>query len=418
MASALRTLIVCCAVLCLSSQCHGLLCPPAARATRHYSRGASNVFALVLADGGRNPVDEDDDDDDDEAVIMGVVGEEERPPPLRRRRRIVLAAAPASLLLLLPRIADASSATAAETPAEALRLLAARTIPGLGPPDVYYPPYFVGRWKVTRVISDSDDEFWNNGVSLLPVRVVSEMRFVPYHHDSGSGGDFVVKVAGGGGGGGGDPINSASVSAIADRSFNERSYYDAFSEELDRPLYSATKKKNPPIRSSDWTPTDPNVLSLTYADGSSREIRVTKRSCDVSRDGDGLFSSEFRRITDVPPPPSSGPGSGGIGVGGIPRIYKSRVLTKWKRGGVVGGAAAAGGGGGGGVGVVNLIEGIEIVYNERGTLGNKNVDPLLGVGGGGGMGRNGAMPSPYGNDTKDLPDWRSTKTNILMERMI
>ena len=229
-------------------------------------------------------------------------GEEERPPPLRRRRRIVLAAAPASLLLLLPRIADASSATAAETPAEALRLLAARTIPGLGPPDVYYPPYFVGRWKVTRVISDSDDEFWNNGVSLLPVRVVSEMRFVPYHHDSGSGGDFVVKVAGGGGGGD-DPINSVSVLAIADRSFNERSYYDAFSEELDRPLYSATKKKNPPIRSSDWTPTDPNVLSLTYADGSSREIRVTKRSCDVSRDGDGLFSSEFRRITDVPPPP-------------------------------------------------------------------------------------------------------------------
>ena len=176
--------------------------PAAARATRQYSRrGASNVFALVLAGGGgggRNPVDDDDDDDDDEAVIMGVVGEEERPPPLRRRRRIVLAAAPASLLLLLPRIADASSATAAETPAEALRLLAARTIPGLGPPDVYYPPYFVGRWKVTRVISDSDDEFWINGVSLLPVRVVSEMRFVPYHHDSGSGGDFVVKVAGGG----------------------------------------------------------------------------------------------------------------------------------------------------------------------------------------------------------------------------
>jgi hypothetical protein len=51
-------------------------------------------------------------------------------------------------------------------------------------------------------------------------------------------------------------------------------------------------------------------------------------------------------------------------------------------------------------------------------LGNTNVAPVLGVGGGGGMGRNGAMPSPYGNDTKDLPDWRSTKTNILMERMI
>ena len=89
---------------------------------------------------------------------------------------------------------------AAEDPAEALRLLAARTIPGLGPPDVYYPPYFAGRWRVTRVISDSDDEFWhdtkrnNDGTSLLPLRIVSEMRFVPYD----SGGGFVAGVAGGG----------------------------------------------------------------------------------------------------------------------------------------------------------------------------------------------------------------------------
>ncbi len=312
-------------------------------------------------------------------------------PPPPPRRRIILAAPAALLLLPPPRIAEA----AAETPAEALRLLSGRAVPGLGPPDVYYPPYFAGRWRVTRVISDSDDDFWlgmkRNGVGL-PVRVVSEMRFVP--RDSGR--DFVV--VGSGGGKGGDDADDPGdpVPVVADRSFNERSYYAALSDELDR-LFSAMKKF-PPIRSSDWTPADPNVLSLTYADGSSREIKVTKRSSDVGRDGEGLFSSEFRRITDVPP---SSPG----GIGGIPRIYKSRVLTKWKRGSV---GAASGGEG------VNLIEGIEIVYNEQGTLGNKNVDPLLGGGGG----RNGAIPSLYGNDTKDLPDWRSTKTNILMERII
>jgi hypothetical protein len=59
-----------------------------------------------------------------------------------------------------------------------------------------------------------------------------------------------------------------------------------------------------------------------------------------------------------------------------------------------------------------VIEGIEILYNEAGVLGDKSTDPLqLGIGGGG------AISSLYGGDSKDLADWRSTKTKILMERM-
>jgi hypothetical protein len=41
-----------------------------------------------------------------------------------------------------------------------------------------------------------------------------------------------------------------------------------------------------------------------------------------------------------------------------------------------------------------------------------------GGGGGGGAAVILTIPSRYGADTKDLPDWRSTKTNVLMERII
>ena len=307
---------------------------------------------------------------------------------LRRHILFLLTAAPSNLLL------PASLVRAAETPAETIRLLTSKTIPGLGPPDIYYPSYFIGSWTVTSVVSSSDENFWNdlksNGVNL-PVTIVSKMRFVPY--DAGK--EFTENQEK-------YPSRSYNVPAIADRAFNEQSYYAALSEELNR-LYSTAKPTLSSIQSATWTSTNPNVLSLSYANGSSKEIKVTKRSLDVSDDGKTIFSSEFRRITYAPPPPSAN-----SIVGGIPSISKSRVLTKWKQST----ATAA-------FDDVNRIEGIEIVYNENGTLGDKdkNLDPLLGGSGGSRSGA-GSIPLPYGNDTKDLPDWRSTKTKILMERIV
>ncbi len=78
-------------------------------------------------------------------------------------------------------IANAVSSSP-ETSAEAIRLLSSKVIPGLGPLDVYYASYFAGRWKVTRVISDTDDEYWLDmkreyGTDLLPLIVEHEMRF-------------------------------------------------------------------------------------------------------------------------------------------------------------------------------------------------------------------------------------------------
>mmetsp|Transcript_32508 Transcript_32508/g.59938 ORF Transcript_32508/g.59938 Transcript_32508/m.59938 type:complete len:405 (+) Transcript_32508:46-1260(+) len=311
-------------------------------------------------------------------------------PPLLLKSNVANAAAPSTA---------ATATSAAQTPAEAIRLLSSKSIPGLGPPDVYYPPYFVGKWKVTKVIATSDDNFWkdmkdNYGI-VLPVKVVSEMRFVPYN----AGKDFLdVDVDAGGNN------NPNNVPAIADRSYNEKSYHASLAQQLNEQKKATTLL--PSIQSLNWTPTNPNVLSLSYVDGSSKEVKVTKRSSDVSKDGMGVFSTEFRRITAVDAPSSDSV------AGGIPQVYKSRLLTKWKRGDDNLGVGGGSGSGGDAGGVVNVIEGIEIMYNEQGTFGDKSSDPLLG-----GSGGTGVISSLYGGDSKDLSDWRSTKTKILMERI-
>ena len=265
------------------------------------------------------------------------------------------------------------NANAAETSAEAIRLISSKTIPGLGPPDVYYPEYFVGKWRVTRLITSTDD---NDFIGLpLPLKISCEMRFVPYD----AGNDFE------------DIIDSDGSPAIADRAFNEISYNTALST-IQKELRAAgvtTIQAPTTIQKLEWTPTNPNVLSMSYADGSSKEVKVTKRSSDIDKNGDGIFSSEFKRITAVPPDTSF--------AGGIPSIYKTRILTKWKR--VDGGTPSKD---------VNLIEGIELAYVEQGTLGDKSNDPAGGTG---------AFTSAYGSDSKDMPNWRITKTKLLMEKI-
>jgi len=221
------------------------------------------------------------------------------------------------------------------------------------------------------------------------------MRFVPYN----AGKDFLdVDVDAGGNN------NPSNVPAIADRSYNEKSYHASLAQQLNEQKKATTLL--PSIQSLNWTPTNPNVLSLSYVDGSSKEVKVTKRSSDVSKDGMGVFSTEFRRITAVDAPSSDSV------AGGIPQVYKSRLLTKWKRGDDNLGVGGGSGSGGDAGGVVNVIEGIEIMYNEQGTFGDKSSDPLLG-----GSGGTGVISSLYGGDSKDLSDWRSTKTKILMERI-
>lgn len=112
---------------------------------------------------------------------------------------------------------------------------------------------------------------------------------------------------------------------VADRGYNEAAYENAI--------------LNNAVRSYEWTETNPNDLRLVLGDATRKDIKVTKRATE--RTDDTVSSSEFQRVTTED-------------ARGIPIISAHRVLQKWK--------------------VVNneAIEGIEIVYDVGGNLG----DPL------------------------------------------
>jgi hypothetical protein len=127
---------------------------------------------------------------------------------------------------------------------------------------------------------------------------------------------------------------------------------------------TTTTPSIPSIRNVSWSPSNPNVLTTNYINGSSKEVKVTKRAAELDVTNGIISSSEYRRVTTV-----SGSSGGGMG---IPSISASRVLSKWKF------SNSDGGGVGMGDGIV--IEGIEIVYSD-GVLG----DPMAAAVGGKGQ---------------------------------
>ena len=216
--------------------------------------------------------------------------------------------------------AGVQPANSAQTTAEAIRRTAAG-IPGYGQPDVYYPTSYLGRWKATKTIVVSDNPYLN---AKLPIALNYEIRFISVDGDSKE-----------------EAENAVGGKVVADRAFNEQSYYEAF-----RNAVSSNGSGPPALRSAVWVPTNPNVLTSTYDDGTSQEIKVTKRAATLEQDGEGtVSSSEYRRISDV-------------GTNGIPILSASRSLTKWRSDG-------------------SSIEAIEVVYAD-GVMG----DPMGGVGGG------------------------------------
>ena len=111
---------------------------------------------------------------------------------------------------------------------------------------------------------------------------------------------------------------------VADRGFNEVALENSLNHE---------------VLSYEWSESNPNDLRLVFVDGTRKEIKVTKRATE--RTEDTVSCSEFQRLTTE-------------NARGIPIISAHRLLSKWK---VVSDAS---------------IEGIEIVYDVGGTLG----DPL------------------------------------------
>jgi hypothetical protein len=224
--------------------------------------------------------------------------------PTRIDRRTVGTLATGTLVCIVQN--DAAFGASPVNPGEAIRRSAAN-IPGFGQSDVFYPPFFLGNWRAKRtILSITTRKDGNEGDLTLEYSV----RFLPSIEDN---------------------------AVVADRGWNQANLEMAIQS------LSAQKSEASPSESSlapsyQWTETNPNDLRLTFADGSRKEIKVTKRA--VEKTGDGVFSSEFQRVTQEDSR-------------GIPIITARRVMSKYK---VVG----------------SNIEGIEIVYDAGGG------DPLAG----------------------------------------
>ena len=237
---------------------------------------------------------------------------------------IVTAATISQVSLLQP----PQQVLAAQTAGEAIRRSAAN-MPGYGQADVYFPTSFAGKWKATRIIVSTSDL----GIpqSMLPLTVSYDIRFMTVDGDIGISGDNNARVG-----------NSKVGNIIADRQFNEESYYNALREVLG----SSSSIQLPSIRSTSWSSSNPNVLTISYNDGAGKEVKVTKRATDMDEPNGVLSSSEYRRISTV-----------ASGTLGVPSIEASRIMNKWK------------------VNETGVIEGIEVVYTD-GVLG----DPMAATG--------------------------------------
>lgn len=184
---------------------------------------------------------------------------------------------------------------------EAIRRSAAN-IPGFGPTDVFFPLSTKGSWTATRQVELPGRS--------EPLTLTYPFRFIQSIDDD---------------------------SVVVDRGTNQA--------ELEKALVEAVSKNSGTVRSYEWAMSNPNDLRLVLANGSKKEIKVTKRATENTVST--ITSSEFQRITLEE--------SNDRGFG-IPSISARRVLTKWK--------------------IVDdsTIEALEVVYNVP-TGG----DPLAGA---------------------------------------
>jgi hypothetical protein len=228
--------------------------------------------------------------------------------PIDRRAALASTAgaaaiAPALLLLLRP-VSSAGASEAREALAKA-----ASKIPGYGPPDTLFPPFFAGEWVLTREGAglsvaqggkeNADAEDLKQAEQWAGERVSYPVRFLPYDEEKGGEG------AGGG-------------KVIADRGFNEAALW--------RARIGAGRGKKSELYldaiTPRWDRSNPNVLTVAFPDGVVREVKVTKRSVESAGGEDAFGLSEFCRVAEA---------RQDTGVASIPRISAIRVLQRWKR---------------------------------------------------------------------------------------
>jgi len=179
------------------------------------------------------------------------------PQVLTRRQALAIGALPPAFLPGRSHD-DWAYAASATNPAEAIRRGAA-SIPGYGPTDVFYPKPFLGNWKATREILPTGNA--GSGASLTleyPVRFISSIE------------DDAV---------------------VADRGYNQAN--------LEKSIKQLSAKSSDhgdsSLPSYTWVETNPNDLRIFFADGSRKDIKVTKRATEKT--DETVFSSEFQRVS-------------------------------------------------------------------------------------------------------------------------
>jgi len=179
---------------------------------------------------------------------------------------------------------------------EAIRRGAAN-IPGYGSSDVFYPESFGGSWKVTRDVQFPSAASASSDAPPPTLRLTYPMRFIRSIEDD---------------------------AVVADRGYNQAELEAALARRGSGASPESTASSPPAVLSYDWAPNNPNVVRVALADGTRKEIKVTKRATE--RTSDTVSSSEFQRITqeDTRLLAAGGPGA-------VPQISARRVVSKWKR---------------------------------------------------------------------------------------
>mmetsp|Transcript_34171 Transcript_34171/g.43631 ORF Transcript_34171/g.43631 Transcript_34171/m.43631 type:complete len:323 (+) Transcript_34171:90-1058(+) len=164
----------------------------------------------------------------------------------------------------------------------------ASKIPGYGPSDCYFPPFFQGSWQVER-------ELVGVNTPLGEDKVEQPSKFVEANAYMNKKLSYKVRF-----------INCKG-NIVADRAFNAKTYGEA-----------ATPGK---LASTGWEPENPNILAVTYQNGVVKEVKVTKRSFE-SPSPETFGTSEYARIAEAS---MEGP------LGSVPELSAIRTLTRYKR---------------------------------------------------------------------------------------
>lgn len=180
-------------------------------------------------------------------------------------------------------------------------------IPGTGKPDIYFPDYFLGNWRLIRVLYDVEALPGFESVISPKHAVLSTHGIERLRNVVGRRQEYGLKF-----------INYRGH-VVEDRLYNARAEIGTLAN-TQEPL-DAT-----------WNPNNPNILSAEWGGSGSnssgrcvREVKVTKRSFAENPQGVGTFAtSEYARVADLV-------GEGAlIAFGRPPSVYGRRRMARYR----------------------------------------------------------------------------------------